>query len=97
MLPSSAASLGRTELPRSPGNSVLTAPMVPLSSVGESPITRVLPFGMPDRERVEALQGRFPQDTQPQAMPSGKLHLQDGIQAAVYTVRWGLVEDLPHR
>jgi len=52
---------------------------------------------MPDRERVEALQGRFPQDTQPQAMPSGKLHLQDGIQAAVYTVRWGLVEDLPHR
>ena len=70
---------------------------MPLSSAGESPIIRALPFGMPASERLAALQGGLLQETGPQARPSGKLHLQDRIQAAVHAVRQGLVECPPQR
>ena len=80
---------------RSPDSSIPTAPVVPLSSAGESPTNRAVPFGVPARERVEVFQRRFPQGAQPQARPRGKLHLQDRIQAAVHAVREGLVEDPP--
>ena len=109
LLPSIAAAYGQPQrsalaespvrtLPRkSPGSSVLTAPLVPLSSAGESPIRRALPFRMPARERVVALQGGFPRETRPQARPRGKLHLRNRIQAAVHAVLQGLVEHSPRR
>jgi len=48
---------------------------------------------MPARERLAALQGGLLQETR----ESGKLHLQDRIQAAVYAVRRALVEQSPQR
>ena len=46
---------------------------------------------MAARERLVALQAGFLQERRER----GKLHLQDGIQAAVHAVREGLVEDPP--
>jgi len=93
---------------RSPGDSVLTALVLPLSCAGESPIRRALPSyfvrrtvvlraGRAPPPRAEIGEGEGDGYTANYHLRNilGKVHLRNRIQAAVYAVRQGLVEDPP--